>query len=254
VPGLLTCHFREKKKFLIRMVPMKTKKEDFVIRFSLTFRLQHILVFTSMIILALTGFAIMYHNTALGRMLIDLEGGFEMRGKIHRIFAIVLILAFLWHFLEVLFTEKSHREFLKLMPQIKDFKDFIITLKYYLKLDDEQARFEKFNFIQKFQYWGVLIGILVMGLTGVILWFRDFSMAALPKWVMDVTLIVHGYEGTLVFIVLFFWHQYNAHLNPDVFPMDMTWINGKMSLEDLKKRHPLEYEKVMRESENKTTQ
>ena len=226
---------------------MNDIKENYVIRFALSFRFQHVLVFTSMIILALTGFALMYHDTSLGKMLIGLEGGFAMRGRIHRIFAVVLITTVLWHFLQVMFTEKFHREFLKLRPGLKDFKDFIITLKYYLKINNGKARFEKFNFIQKFQYWGVVIGIFIMGITGVILWFKDFSMAVMPKWVMDVTLAVHGYEGTLAFLVLFLWHQYNAHLNPDVFPMDMTWINGKMSLKDLQERHPLEYEKLMGE-------
>ncbi|OGL40182.1 MAG: hypothetical protein A2042_09930 [Candidatus Schekmanbacteria bacterium GWA2_38_11] len=226
---------------------MESIKGNYVIRFALSFRFQHVLVFTSMIILALTGFALMYHNTSWGKMLIGLEGGFVMRGRIHRVFAIVLIFTVLWHFLQVIFTEKSHKEFLKLRPELNDFKDFIMTLKYYLRISSEKARFEKFNFIQKFQYWGVIAGTFIMGVTGIILWFKDFSMAALPKWVMDVTLVVHGYEGTLAFLVLFFWHQYNAHLNPDVFPMDMTWINGKMSLKDLQERHPLEYEKLMHE-------
>src|SRR3990172_6955329 len=150
---------------------MEIEKQDFVIRFSLPFRFQHILIFTSMIILALTGFALMYHDTAFGKILISLEGGFEMRGRIHRIFAVVLIIAFVWHFLQVLFTERTHKEFLKFIPRKKDFKDFFVTLRYYLRLRDEKARFEKFNFIQKFQYWGVVIGILVMITTGIILWF-----------------------------------------------------------------------------------
>ncbi|OGL54367.1 MAG: hypothetical protein A3C43_04125 [Candidatus Schekmanbacteria bacterium RIFCSPHIGHO2_02_FULL_38_11] len=227
---------------------MNNRKESFVIRFNLTFRLQHVLLFTSMIILSLTGFALMYHDTSWGEMLINLEGGFKMRGRIHRVFAVVLILTVTWHFFQVLFTEKFHREFLKFKPRLKDFKDLMMTMKYYLKLSNEKARFEKFNFIQKFQYWGVITGTFFMGATGIILWFKDFSMAVMPKWVMDVTLVVHGYEGTLAFLVLFLWHQYNAHLNPDVFPMDMTWINGRMLLKDLKERHPLEYEELMKET------
>lgn len=233
-----------------KVEPMKKinkNKEGFVTRFSLAFRLQHISIFVSMIILALTGLALVYHDTSFGKMLVGLEGGYEIRGRIHRIFAIILVCGAFWHFLQVLFTENAHREFLEMMPRKKDFVDFLVTLKSYLNISSERAKFKKFNFIQKFQYWGVFAGILIMGISGVILWFKEFSMAVLPKWVMDTTLVVHGYEGTIAFLVLFLWHQYNAHLNPDVFPMDKTWIDGKMSLEDLKERHPLEYEKVMYE-------
>ena len=229
------------------MKKINKSKEDFITRFSLAFRLQHISILVSMLILATTGFALVYHNTSFGKMLVALQGGYEMRGWIHRIFAVVLVFSALWHFLQVLFTEKAHREFLKMMPGKKDFFDFLITLKSYLNISSERARFEKFNYIQKFQYWGVFAGIFLMVISGIILWFKEFSMAVFPKWVMDTTLVVHGYEGTIAFVVLFLWHQYNAHLNPDVFPMDKTWIDGKMHLETLKERHPLEYEKIMYE-------
>ena len=55
----------------------------------------------------------------------------------------------------------------------------------------------------------------------------------------------------LVFLVIVIWHLYDIHLR-DAFPMDWSWINGRISVEQLKKEHPLEYEEIKnaREIEN----
>jgi len=91
----------------------------------------------------------------------------------------------------------------------------------------------------------VVAGSMSMIVTGFILWFENQSMAVLPKWIIDITKVIHGYEGTLLFILLFLWHIYNVHFNPTVFPMDMSWLSGKISLKELKKRHPIEYERIV---------
>lgn len=216
------------------------------IRFSPSFRIQHIILFTSLIVLSVTGLSLMFHNNWFAALIIRLEGGIEMRGTIHRLAAIALIAVSIYHIICIVFTESGHKEFMKLKPKGKDFRDFLQTLKFNLGLSDEAPVFEKFDYIQKFQYGGVVVGLAMMIFTGFILWFETQSMAVVPKWVIDVTLVVHGYEGLLAFLVLFLWHLYNVHLNPTVFPMDRTWITGKISLKDLKEKHYLEYEEVVR--------
>ena len=94
------------------------------------------------------------------------------------------------------------------------------------------------------RYWGATLGSLIMIATGLILWFETQSMAVLPKWVMDVTAVVHGYQGLLIFLVLFLWHMYITHLNPRNFPMNRTWLTGRITLGRLKEDHPLEYERL----------
>jgi hypothetical protein len=83
-----------------------------------------------------------------------------------------------------------------------------------------------------------------MNLTGLALWFESTAMAAMPKWVLDVALIVHSGEGLLIFVVLFLWHLYDTHLRAEVFPMDWTWLSGRLSRAELEKRHPLEHERL----------
>jgi cytochrome b subunit of formate dehydrogenase len=217
-----------------------------VTRFSPNFRIQHIILFTSLIVLSATGLSLMFHDNWLAALIIRLEGGVEMRGTIHRLAAAALYGVSIYHILYVIFTESGHREFMKLKPKGKDFRDLFQTVKFDLGASDKEPVFEKFDYKQKFQYWGVVVGLAVMIFTGFILWFGTQSMAVVPKWVIDVTFVVHGYEGLLAFLVLFLWHMYNVHLNPSVFPMDKTWITGKISLKDLEEKHYLEYQEVVR--------
>jgi len=72
-------------------------------------------------------------------------------------------------------------------------------------------------------------------------------MIFFPKIVLDLAIIIHGYQGLLAFAVLFLWHLYNVHLHPSVFPMNPSWITGKVSAEWLREEHPLEYEKLKEE-------
>jgi cytochrome b subunit of formate dehydrogenase len=218
-----------------------------VTRFSLNFRIQHVILFASLIVLSVTGLSLMFHDNWFAALIIRLEGGVETRGTIHRLAAIVLIGVSIYHVFYVLLTESAHSEFMKLKPKGKDFRDFFQTVRFDLGKADNLPEFEKFDYKQKFQYGGVVVGLAIMICTGFILWFETLSMAVMPKWVIDVTFVVHGYEGLWAFMVLFLWHMYNVHLNPTVFPMDKTWITGKMSLKDLKEKHYLEYKNVVGE-------
>jgi len=147
----------------------------------------------------------------------------------------------------VTFTDHGHKELMAITPRTKDFSDFLKKLAYNLGLSNKLPEFDKYDYLQKFQYWGVVIGTGVMVITGMILWFVNQSMAILPKWVIDVTMLIHGWDGVLIFIVLFLFHLYNVHLNPSVFPMSKTWLDGKISVERLKIEHKLEYDRLMAE-------
>jgi hypothetical protein len=70
-----------------------------------------------------------------------------------------------------------------------------------------------------------------------------------PKWLFDVTAIVHGYEGLILFALLFGWHVYIVHLSPGNFPLQTTFLDGKISLERLRREHPLEYREMFGDSD-----
>ncbi|MFC2170002.1 formate dehydrogenase subunit gamma [Acidobacteriota bacterium] len=219
-------------------------KEQVFQRFDLNQRVQHIVLFVCLILLSLTGLALKFHNTWLGRLLMKLEGGDEVRGLIHRIAALVFIGFCFFHIFYFIFNRRGHEELMSIKPKRKDFKDFINSFKFNMGLLKKRPLYGRFSYKEKFQYWGVALGSILMIITGIILWSGTSFMNLLPKWALDLTLIIHGYEGVLLFILLFLWHIYNVHLSPDVFPMSKIWLTGKISPEEMKKNHPLEYKEI----------
>ena len=83
-----------------------------------------------------------------------------------------------------------------------------------------------------------------MAVTGFLLWFETPTMEVFPKWVIDLTRVVHSWEGVLIFIILILWHLYQVHLSPGSFPMNYAWLDGKISDDRLKTEHSLEYENM----------
>ena len=214
------------------------------IRMSLRFRLQHIMLMALLLVLAVTGFALMYHENSLARWIIRMEGGVHNRGIVHRIAAVLLMANLVYHVFYMLFSREGKPELRQLFIRRQDIDDFFQSLRYNLGTAKEYPRFDRYGYKEKFQYWGASAGIVLISLTGIMLWAEEFSMFLFPKVVLDLVLIIHGYQGLLAFAVLFFWHLYNVHLHPSVFPMNPSWITGKVSAEWLREEHPLEYEKL----------
>lgn len=227
---------------------MKDRREE-IVRFTLNERIQHLVLMLCVLLLIVTGLSLRFADTWLGRAVIALEGGMETRGILHRTAAVGLMLLWVYHALYVVFTERGHGQLMAILPRAQDFRDLLEVMKRNLGLRSSPPRFGRFDFRQKFQYWAVAFGVWSMVLTGLVLWFETESMAVLPKWILDLTQIVHGSEGLLIFVVLFLWHLYDAHLRPGVFPMDRTWLTGRLTREELKERHPMEYERLFGKEE-----
>jgi cytochrome b subunit of formate dehydrogenase len=230
----------------------KLEDKNKIIRFTKFELIQHLLLFITLLMLSLTGLSLKYYDSAIGNFFIDLEGGFKNRGKIHTIFSIVLILLGIIHAFYVTFSDRGQEQIRLLKFRLKDFKDFFLSLRNSFGMSKEKPKFEKYSFSQKFQYWGVIVGCFFMILTGVILFLKKIEVGMLlPKWLWDITFIIHGAEGLIIFIVLLVWHLYNVHINPEYFPMQKTWLTGKISEKELEEKYPLEYERLKdKESKN----
>jgi formate dehydrogenase gamma subunit len=218
-----------------------------VIRMSLLFRIQHLILTVLLTVLAVTGFALMYHENSLARWIIEFEGGVHNRGIVHRVAAVLLLANLVYHVFYMLLSREGKPELRQLFIGRQDIDDFLQSLRYNLGMAKEYPRFGKYGYKEKFQYWGASAGILLISVTGIMLWAEEFSMRFLPKFILDLALIIHGYQGLLGFVLLYLWHIYNVHLHPSVFPMNPSWITGKVSVEWLREEHPLEYEKLKEE-------
>ena len=215
-------------------------------RFTLNERVQHALLMASTLILLITGFSLLFHDWAVGRWLLWLEGGVEGRGLIHRWAAVILMGVYGYHAVYILFTERGHAQFMQMRPRGQDVRDGLQMVRVNLGQSVERPAFDRFDYRQKFQYWAFAIAGGTMVLSGLALWFATEAMAVMPKWMFDLLAVLHGRESILIFLLLFVWHLYDVHLRPEVFPMDWSWITGRISPSDLKTRHRAEYERLRR--------
>jgi len=219
----------------------------YAVRFSARQRAEHFMMMTLFILLGLTGMPQKYFDAGWAQWVLALFGGVETARWLHRVCGLVFTALVASHIVVGVFGAATGRTPLSLVPSRQDFRDAITTLRYYLGLSDVQARFDRFDYRQKFEYWGLLMGGLVMCGTGLVLFFPILMTRYLPGVIIPVAQVAHSNEGLMALLVVVVWHIYNAHLNPDVFPFDTTIFSGRISLERMKHEHALEYERYVAE-------
>jgi cytochrome b subunit of formate dehydrogenase len=214
-------------------------------RFGWNFRTQHMILLVSCLILIITGLPLKFHEARLSQLFFDLVGGVQMSTLIHRIGAVGLIAVGAYHLLYLVAFREGRRDFWELLPRPKDVTDLFQMLRYFLGKTDEKPRFGRFSYVEKFDYWAVYWGMVIMIGSGLILWFLETFLQYLPKFAADIAREAHSDEGLLATLAIIIWHFYNVHLNPENFPMTWTMFTGKISEEEMRRHHPLEYEEQM---------
>jgi cytochrome b subunit of formate dehydrogenase len=188
-------------------------------------------------VLVISGFALRFINSWICTFFFVWEGGFELRGTIHRVSAVFLIFVTVWHVI-YLFTRRGRKFFADMMPKIHDFQEFVQRILYNLGLSKKTPSFKRFSYIEKAEYWALIWGNVVMILTGLLLWFDNFFISFLPKGFLDVSLVIHYYEAILATLAIFIWHLYSTVFNPHVYPMNPSWLTGKMPRDMYEHEHP----------------
>lgn len=224
--------------------------KEYVQRFSVRQRVEHFSVMVLFIVLAVTGLAQKFFDVSWAAWIIAALGGIERVRWIHRACGVAFTVVAVFHISVGLYMVFSRRARPSIIPTRKDFRDAVVTLRYYLRISDRQARFDRFDYRQKFEYWGLVLGGLIMIVTGFMLLYPVTVARFLPGQFIPAAEIAHSSEGLLAFLVVIIWHIFNAHLSPDVFPFDPSIFNGKVSRERMEKEHPAEYAR-MRSAEEK---
>jgi len=217
------------------------------LRMTLSERLQHAALLTSFIVLVVTGFMLHYPDAFWVRTLRRLHDGiFAYRGAAHRTAGIVLIAASFFHLYYLAFTTRGRGFLRDMAPGRHDLLDALRTVRHNLGLTPDRPRFGRFGYVEKSEYWALVWGTMVMGLTGLILWFENTSMGFLTKLGWDVARSVHFWEAWLATLAILVWHFYYVIFNPDVYPMSTAWLTGYISEEEMLDEHPLELEEIRR--------
>lgn len=206
-------------------------------RLTLWQRCEHALMGLSVVLLILSGMALTYHQQAWAHALIQMMGGLQGRYFVHRTAAIGLLIAGILHLSGLLVSKRHQHEFREVLPRLSDFKDAWDGLIRALTGKGERPRYGWFTPMQKLQYWGVLLGCLIMGLSGALLWSPTFTLGLFPKWLLDLTLLIHAKEAQFIFIFFIVWHLYDVHVAGGNFPMNPAWITGNISKEIFARQH-----------------
>jgi cytochrome b subunit of formate dehydrogenase len=230
---------------LMRRQP-RNESDAKVLRMNRNFRIAHAGVILSFPILVFTGFALKYPEAWWARPLLLFEGHFAFRGAVHRTAAVVLILATLYHLIHLAMNRRD-RMFLKAMlPEFKDATDLVQVFLYNLGFSKKEPHFKKFNYAEKVEYWAFLWGTAVMTVSGLLLWFNNFTLRYLPKWVSDAATAVHYYEALLATFSILLWHFYMVIFDPLVYPMDTAWLNGKVPADHYRHSRPAYFRALRR--------
>ncbi|MEI6563146.1 MAG: cytochrome b/b6 domain-containing protein [bacterium] len=226
------------------------KKDRTVVRMTLSQRLQHFILLTSFIALAITGFALKYPDSGVRFLLGSSE---HVRHLGHRAAALVLMLLAVYHTLYAIRTKDGHNLIKDLFPCPKDVLDVIGNLRYLIFPRAPKPAFARFSYGEKAEYWAVVWGTLIMGLTGLVIWFKMSITEWAPRWVIDVAITIHYYEAILAVLAIIVWHFYHVMFDPDVYPLNTACIDGRMSEHLYREEHGLDTETLANSKEETPT-
>jgi formate dehydrogenase gamma subunit len=207
-----------------------------VLRMKASQRWQHAVLALSFIALAITGFALKFPDSGVAKLLGSSE---PFRRWSHRIAGVVLLLIGLYHLIYLVRTKDGRQLVKDLFPVKQDLADVLAAVRYLFGLSPEKPKIGRFGYAEKMEYWAVVWGTIIMGVTGLMIWFKMDVTQWLPRWMVDVALTIHYYEAILACLAIIVWHFYHVIFDPDVYPLNMACWDGKVSAQWQHEEHPL---------------
>lgn len=213
-----------------------------IIRFDVQQRAQHALIFCSFAILAVTGLPLRYSGWAISGWWMGRWGGIDNMRAVHRYAAWVMIAVCVYHLMYLLVQRPFSTA---MLPRFKDIGDFVQDMKHAFGLSKEPPRFDRFSYRNKFAYWLVYAGVIVIVGSGFILMYPIGAADRLGGWALPLALIIHSDAAILAIGWMAIVHVYFAHFARHVFPIDKSIFTGKVPAERYREEFPLEYERIM---------
>jgi cytochrome b subunit of formate dehydrogenase len=187
--------------------------EGFFVRGEVT---QHWLLIASFIVLALTGFALKWPDSIFGVLVPFSE---QYRRWIHRTAGTVMLCLTFYHLIVLVVTKRGH-EFIRCSrPRFNDIRSGAQNVIFNMRRRGTEPVLGYPSYIEKVEYWALIWGIAIMGITGMMLWFENLTLRLFPLWVMNVLTLVHYYEAVLATLAILVWHIYFVVLDPTIYPL-----------------------------------
>ncbi len=217
-------------------------------RFNLFHRVSHGVVMTTFTILVITGMPLRFRGSSWAQRVMSWVGGPGVSALAHRVAAAGLVLACLaeggagvFHLLRpgdlrgVPLVQRLRRRVFhpdSIFPSRKDLEDMEAMFRWFLG-KGQRPIFNRFTYWEKFEYWAMAAGTLVIAITGLVMWFPELLTRVLPGVAINLSLVIHSNEAILAFGVIFIvFHFFNAHLRPEIYPLDKGIFTGEVPLEE----------------------
>jgi cytochrome b subunit of formate dehydrogenase len=224
-------------------------------RFRPIWRIAHLVFAISVMMLVLTGTAVLFAETAWAKSIIGAFGSPKVMAIVHRASAVILLGIF---FAQLIYFSVAIGRNWKtfnwfgansLVPRWQDLKDMLAMFRWFFGQGPRPV-FDRWTYWEKFDYWAVFWGMAIIGGSGLMLWLPNVTVSLLPGWAFNVATLVHGEEAILAAVFLFTVHFFNNHFRPNKYPPpDIVMFTGAVSLEEFRREHTLEYNRLVASGE-----
>jgi formate dehydrogenase gamma subunit len=206
------------------------------VRFSLAHRIEHAVLLVSFTVLAVTGLPQKFIEAGWAQTMIGLMGGIEFIRQIHHFAAIVLMLETVYHLVSVGYRMFVRHVRLTMLPGLRDVQGALNAFLHNLGLRKEAPQFGRYTYGEKFEYWAVVWGTVVMVITGFMLWNPIATANFLPGQFIPAAKAAHGGEALLAVLAIIIWHFYNVHLKQ----FNKSMFTGQLDEHEMLEEHSLE--------------
>ena len=212
------------------------------IRFDARERFEHQVLIGSFTALGFTGLLQSFSTIGLVSWIINiLLGGIETLRTIHHLAAIIFAVQTAYHFSGIIYLWFVKRELGSMWPKWDDLKGLLGMFKFNLNMAKERPAFDRFSIEEKVEYWALLWGTVIMGITGIFQWFPMLITSLLPGVAIPIARAIHAWEAILAVLAILTWHLYHTLIKEN----NQSIFTGVMTEEEMQESHALEYHRIL---------
>lgn len=233
---------------LARRLMADPRGRQALVRFTVHQRFQHWLLAICFITLVLTGFPIKFADRAWAQWLVNLFGGLTVARILHRYAGAILLIGFAYHFVYAFATAVRKKRAtgqgwvrtimgLPMLTSPTDIRQLFQQLGFLFFLRKDRPDLGRFSLKEKFEYFGVFWGSVLLGATGLLMWFNAWTTEHLPGRVLTIAALVHTFEAFLALLHVGVIHMIGVIFSPMVFPLSHAMTRGDTPIEEMAEAH-----------------
>jgi cytochrome b subunit of formate dehydrogenase/nitrate/TMAO reductase-like tetraheme cytochrome c subunit len=219
-----------------------------VVRFGPVVRAFYVVLLVCFIGLLVTALPMTYSDQAWAVRLAGFLGGFVLARAWHILFAVVVLLVSAAHVVHGMWRIRDARKrglaWKKIffgpdspVPNRRDVRDFVGMVRWFFGRG-EKPTFERWAYWEKLDYWAFAATVVVIGLSGLMLWLPGVFSLVLPGSMLNLAKMVHSEVALLAAGLVFVIHLFNMHLRPEKFPIDTSVFTGLVSEQHMRAARP----------------